>query len=267
MSGWHRTKCATIARVAVSDALPRVRREVLLVLAVSLGQSAAYSLVYLIAKLTEPRRLAEQTTALNVSQAPGRPWLDLSLQLLGILFTVVPALLAVHLLAVRGPVRPTLGLEWPGRRVWSDLGLGAWLAAVIGIPGLGLYLAAVALGVNTQITTANLPSVWWQVPVLILNAAANGVLEEIVVVGYLVTRLSDIGWRPWQVVAASSLMRGAYHLYQGFGGFVGNAIMGVVFALLFLRTRRVGPLIIAHTLLDVVAYLGYLWLHDSVSWL
>ena len=244
-----------------------VRREVLLVLGVSLGQSAAYSLVSLIGKLTEQKALAQQTTALNVSQAPGRPWLDLSYQLLGVFFTVVPALLALHLLAVRGPVRSTLGLEWPGRRVWTDLGVGAALAAVIGVPGLGLYVAAVALNLNTQIAAANLPDVWWAVPVLVLGAAANGLLEEIVVVGYLVTRLSDLGWRTWHVVAASALVRGSYHLYQGFGGFVGNAIMGVVFALVFLRTRRVGPLVLAHTLLDVVAYLGYTYLHDRVGFL
>jgi membrane protease YdiL (CAAX protease family) len=251
----------------VVDSRTAVRREVLLVLGVSLGQSALYSLVSLIGKLTEQKALAEQTTALNVSQAPGRPWLDLTYQLLGVLFTVVPALLALHLLSVRGPVRSPLGLEWPGRRVWTDLGVGAALAAVIGIPGLGLYLAAVQLGVNTQIAAANLPDVWWAVPVLILSAAANGLLEEVVVVGYLLTRLSDLGWRTWHVIATSALVRGSYHLYQGFGGFVGNAIMGVVFALVFLRTRRLAPLVIAHTLLDVVAYLGYDLLHGRVSWL
>ncbi len=48
---------------------------------------------------------------------------------------------------------------------------------------------------------------------------------------------------------------------------VGNAIMGVVFALFFLRTRRLWPLILAHTLLDVVAYLGYTFLHNRVGWL
>jgi len=43
--------------------------------------------------------------------------------------------------------------------------------------------------------------------------------------------------------------------------------MGAVFALFFLRTRRVVPLIIAHTVLDVVAYLGYTLLRDRVSFL
>jgi membrane protease YdiL (CAAX protease family) len=59
------------------------------------------------------------------------------------------------------------------------------------------------------------------------------------------------------VIAASAVLRGSYHLYQGFGGFIGNAVMGVAFAALFVRTRRVGPLIVAHTILDVVAFVGY----------
>jgi membrane protease YdiL (CAAX protease family) len=76
-----------------------------------------------------------------------------------------------------------------------------------------------------------------------------------------------MGWQPRTVVAASAVLRGSYHLYQGFGAFLGNAIMGVVFALFFMRTRRVMPLIIAHTLLDVTAFVGYTLLHDHVSWL
>ena len=249
----------------LSGSTVRVRREILLVLGVSLGQSAVYAVLSLVAKLTERRPLSQQTTALNVSVTPDRPWLDLSYQLVGLLFDVVPALLAMHLLA---HARSALGLEFPtARRAWLDLGTGAGLAAVIGIPGIGLYLLAREMGINTRIAAANLPDVWWAVPVLILAAAANGILEEVVVVGYLVTRLRELGWRTWHIVAASALLRGSYHLYQGIGGFVGNAIMGVVFALVFLRTRRVGPLIVAHTLLDVVAYLGYTWLQGRVGFL
>jgi membrane protease YdiL (CAAX protease family) len=61
------------------------------------------------------------------------------------------------------------------------------LAAVIGIPGLGLYFAARAVGINTIVSAANL-SEWWAGPVLVLAAAGNGILEEVVVVGYLLTR-------------------------------------------------------------------------------
>ena len=242
-----------------------LRNEVLLVLALSLGASAAYSLVDFVAKLTEAP-LSQQTTALNVSQAPGRPWLDLTYQLMGVAFGVVPALLCVHLLRRdHDGVPRSLGLD--GRRPWFDLGWGALLAAGIGIPGLGLYVAAKALGLNTRIAAANLPHVWWAIPVLILAAAENAVLEEVVMVGYLLTRLRDLGWATPAAVAFSAVLRGSYHLYQGIGGFVGNAIMGTVFCLFFLRTRRLWPLVLAHLILDVVAYLGYTALADRVGWL
>ena len=95
----------------------------------------------------------------------------------------------------------------------------------------------------------------------------NAVLEEVVVVGYLLTRLRQLDWRLPLAVAASSLLRGSYHLYQGFGAFVGNAVMGVVFSLVYLRWRRVGPLVVAHTILDVVAFVGYTLLKDHLAWL
>jgi membrane protease YdiL (CAAX protease family) len=243
-----------------------LRNEVLLVLGVSLGASAVYSTLNIIEKLTRAKPLSQQTTALNVSVTPDRPWLDLAYQLANIVFLVLPALLALHLLNRDAtPAAVRLGLDT--RRPWFDLGTGAGLAAVIGIPGVGLYVAAKALGLNTIVAPANLTRVWWTVPVLVLAAAANAVLEEVVVAGYLLTRLGDLGWRTWPAVVASALLRGSYHLYQGFGGFLGNAVMGVVFALFFLRTRRVVPLIVAHTILDVVAFVGYTLLKDRLPFL
>jgi membrane protease YdiL (CAAX protease family) len=243
-----------------------VRNEVLLVLGVSLGASAVYSVLAIINKLTLVQKLSQQTTALNQSVVPDRPWLDLTYQLVRVFFLVVPALFAIHLLN-RDPVRARERLGLDTRRPWFDLGTGTGLAAVIGIPGLGLYAAAKALGVNTNVAAANLTGAWWTVPVLVLAAAANAVLEEVVVTGYLLIRLRDLGWRTWHAVAASALLRGSYHLYQGFGAFVGNAIMGVLFALFFLRTKRIVPLIIAHTILDVVAFVGYTLLKDHLSFL
>jgi membrane protease YdiL (CAAX protease family) len=239
---------------------------VLLVLAVSLGASAVYALVSLIAKLTAPGGLAKQTATLNPSVAPGRPWLDLTYQLLGVAFGVVPALFAVHLLGRDpGEAGATLGLD--RRRPAFDLGTGLALAALIGVPGLGLYLLARELGLNANVVPAALPPQWWAVPVLILAAAQNAVLEEVVVVGYLVTRLRQFGhgWLP--VVSTSAILRGSYHLYQGIGAFVGNAVMGVVFALFFARFRRVLPLIVAHTILDIVSFVGYALLKDRLTFL
>ncbi|HEY0697788.1 MAG TPA: CPBP family intramembrane glutamic endopeptidase, partial [Micromonospora sp.] len=228
-----------------------LNHEILLVLGVSLGQSAVYSLVTITARLTADKPLAEQNATLNASQS-ARPWLDLTYQLLHVVFALVPVLLAVHLLnRDRGDAWERLGLD--RRRPLADLGWGAALAAAIGLPGLGLFWLAAKLGINATVVPAALPQIWWTVPVLVLAAAQNAILEEIVVVGYLTTRLRELGWRMAATVAASAVLRGSYHLYQGFGAFIGNAVMGVVFALIFLRTRRILPLVVAHTLLDVVA--------------
>jgi hypothetical protein len=43
--------------------------------------------------------------------------------------------------------------------------------------------------------------------------------------------------------------------------------MGVIFGWWFTRARRVLPLLIAHFLLDAVSFVGYVYLHDRVSWL
>jgi len=240
------------------EVLPRrtVGGEVLLVLGVSLGANAVFALLDLVRSLTTPKPLNQQTQTLVQSAVPGRPWLDLAFQLASIGFGLVPALLAVHLVRRdHGSAGRVLGLV-PARPGFDAL-TGAGLAALIGIPGLGLYVAARSAGFNVTVVPAALPDVWWKVPVLVLAAVQNGVLEEVVVVGYLVTRLEQLRWRVPAIVAASALLRGSYHLYQGFGGFLGNAAMGVVFALVFLRTRRVGPLVLAHSVLDIVAFVGY----------
>ena len=72
---------------------------------------------------------------------------------------------------------------------------------------------------------------------------------------------------PGRAIAVSALLRGSYHLYQGFGGFLGNAAMGLIFGVLFRRWRRVTPMIIAHSLIDMTAFIGYAALHGRVSWL
>jgi membrane protease YdiL (CAAX protease family) len=230
--------------------------EVALVLALSLGASAVYAVVDLLATLTAKGGLANATATLNQSQAPGRPWLDLTYQLLGIASGLVPVLLAIHLLQRdHDDVTGLLGINL--RRPGSDLGTGVGLAALIGIPGLGLYWVGRQLGIGAQVVPAALPHVWWAIGVLVLSAIENAISEEVIVVGYLTTRLSEFGWSTVAVIATSAVLRGSYHLYQGFGAFVGNAVMGVIFAYFYLRFRRVLPLIVAHSILDVVSFVGY----------
>ena len=229
-------------------------------LGLSLGQSAVYAVISLTAKLTAGKPLARQTATLNASASP-RQYLDLAYQLAGITFTLVPAALALWLLSenrlsengLSGVRRLGLDLGRPGR----DLGAGAVLAALIGLPGLALYAVGSQLGITATVIPAALNAYWWTVPVLVLHALKNGLIEEIVVVGYLMTRLRELSWPPGAVLGCSAVLRGSYHLYQGFGPFLGNTVMGLVFGEYFRRRGRVMPLVVAHTLLDVVSFVGY----------
>lgn len=233
----------------------RLSAEVWIVLGLSVGQSGVYALVNIAARLTSGTPLAEQTATLNPSRSP-RPYLDLTYQLLGIGFALVPVVLALYLLSSggRSAVR-RIGLD--GSRPGRDLGVGVGLAGLIGIPGLALYAAGRVLGVTVEVQASALNAAWWTVPVLILSALQNSLLEEVIAVGYLMERLATLRWSPVAIVTASALLRGSYHLYQGIGPFVGNVVMGVVFAEYYRRRRRVMPLVVAHTVLDVVAFVGY----------
>ena len=242
----------------------------MIVLAVSLGQSATYAILSIIDRLTQPAPLSSQTSNLNSAVTPDRPWLDLSYQLVNIAFPLVPVVLALYLLSLNNPFGArrswrTIGFDL--RRPGRDLVLGVIIAAGIGIPGLGMYLGARALGLNTTVQASGLGDQWWTIPVLILSAAQNAVLEETIMLGFLFTRFRQLGLRLPVIIGISALIRGSYHLYQGFGGFAGNLIMGVIFGLIYTRTKRVMPMVVMHTILDIVAFVGYALVAPHVSWL
>jgi membrane protease YdiL (CAAX protease family) len=240
-------------------------KEVWLVLALSLGASGVSALISFTGVLTSHHPLGDQTAVIVGSRAPGRPWLDLAWQVFAIVTALVPVALVAHLLARGGESLRTLGFD--RRDGVRDLARGAAVAACVGGAGLAFYLVAVAVGLNLTVDPAQLPGAWWRVPVLIAVAAQNAVLEEVIVLGYLNRRLEQLGWSFGRRTTASAVLRGSYHLYQGFGGFIGNLVMGLVFGRVWQRTNRLWPLVVAHTLLDVVSFVGYSLLKNHISWL
>jgi len=243
---------------------PRAGLEVLLVLGVSLGISAISSWINFLDIQTRGG-FRHATATLNPSTSV-REWVDLSYQLLGILNGVLPAFLALYLLWL-WPGRPGFGIGLDGRRIGPDLLRGAGFALLIGVPGLALIYTARKLGINAQLDASDIAAVWYRYPVLVLSAMQNAVAEEIIMIGFLLTRFRQLRWPATRAVLVSALIRGSYHTYQGIGGFVGNFLMGLIFGWWFTRTRRVLPLVIAHSLLDIVSFVGYAALHGRASWL
>lgn len=184
-------------------------------------------------------------------------------QLLGFLFALAPVFLVMHLVRRSGEGVAAIGLA--SSRQGRDLVRGALLAAVVGVAGIAIYLSAVELGVNRFVVPTPPLGHWWTVPALVLNAVESGLVEEIVVLGYLVTRLQQLSWSPAAAIGASAILRGVYHLYQGWGGFAGNLAMGALFGALFLRWgRRTWPFVAAHALLDIGAGVGFILFRDSL---
>lgn len=248
---------------------PRLWWEVAIVLGLSLGQSAVYSIVTIVDRSTQSTPLANQTAQVNPSQS-SREVFDFLYQFLGNAFPLFAVALVIFLLwqpLRTGFRRIGLDLSRPGR----DLGGGLVLFLVIGVPGILFYALGRVLGLTVQVQASPLDTHWWTVPILIFAALRAGLQEEVIVVGYLFTRLRQLGWGQfrwgkWNIIVAAALLRGSYHLYQGFGPFVGNAIMGVVFGWCYTRWGRVMPLVVAHVIIDIVSFVGYplavaLWPH------
>ena len=243
----------------------RIKLELAIVLALSLGASAIYSLISIVARLTDETSLAQQTATIN-RQLSDRQWLDFSYQFFGIALGLAPVALVLYLLweKKKSPFGLIgLNLSEPGRDIWR----GTWIAALIGIPGLGLYLVSRQLGISAEVIPAAVGEYWWAIPMLLFAAVRASLIEEVVVIGYFFNRLSRLGFSIRSQILLSALLRGSCHLYQGLGGFIGNFFMGLLFGYLYQRWGRVMPLVVAHFLLDAAIFVGYSVLKDVLTFL
>ncbi|MDO4929149.1 MAG: CPBP family intramembrane metalloprotease [Corynebacterium sp.] len=227
--------------------------EIALVLLVSFGRSGLRAIFQLVDALLATSNLNEQATVLY-SQQSQSSWLDIALQLCSALTLCAWGGLAAYLLwASHNWSWPTWRALFRGRS-WAQ---GAGLAALIGLPGLGLYILALQMGWTKYVIPASFEQAWWELPVLWVHSFANAFAEEMIVVAFLVTRLRQLD-KSWALaIGASALLRASYHLYQGVSAGFGNLLMGLIFAAFYAKTGKVWPLIIAHFLIDAVAFSGY----------
>jgi len=239
-----------------------MRVEVAVMLAVTFGVSAMIAVLQLADAVLSG--LPGYRVRLNPNQSR-YDLINLGLNLVSVGQLLAWGALALYLLWRSGISPAGIGL---GRLRWRpDVLGGIALAALIGVPGLLFYLAARTLGMNAEVEPSALNSSWWRIPVLILAAFANGFAEEVVVVGFLITRLRQLGLTQSAAVWTSGVLRGVYHLYQGFGAGLGNVVMGLVFGYAWCRTGRLWPLVLAHGIIDSVAFVGYALLSGHLSWL
>lgn len=165
---------------------------------------------------------------------------------------VVP--LALLLLNRTGQDLPALGLTKPGwrRDVWPGAGIAA--AGYGAVLVLAIVLAPV-IRADKQLFSApaigHLPDYYIVYGIVI--AAVSATAEEILVSGYLLTRLEQLGWDPRRALVLSLTLRTSYHVYYGLG-FLLTIPFGYFATRSFQKHRRLMPPVIAHFLYDAVLF-------------
>lgn len=242
----------------MQESRKKLLQEIAIVLVITFGISGLRSALRLINSLAQPEPLNEQTATITDHQSTVM-WIDLALQLCSAAVLFGWGFLALFLLGRRlnSDVE-----RWP-----TNIAHGVGLAALIGVPGLALYVAAVHFGWSKQVVPSALDNVWWEAPILIIWSAANAFAEEIIVVLWFLSRLKQLNVSPLWALSLSALLRGSYHLYQGISAGFGNIIMGLIFGAYFYKTARIWPLIVAHFLIDIVAFVGYALLRGHLGFL
>lgn len=241
---WSRTAART-----------RLRWEIVLVLGATLGLSGVYSLLALLRAALATTPIANQTTQLNPTRDVFPVW-DVVYGVLNVVGDLFLVGLVIYLLWEPGrSAFRAIGLDFS--RIGSDVLRALAVGLAIGIPGLGLYLAGRALGMTLAVAAAPATPPWWTIMVLVLSAVRAGLLEEVIMLGWLFDRLRRLGVGPIATILTSAAIRGVYHAYQGLPAILGNFVMGLVFGWAYRRWGRVMPLVIAHTLIDITAFVGY----------
>lgn len=167
------------------------------------------------------------------------------------------AVAVVLLLSQRRGVSPAaLGLRLP--RDESGRFAGGQFTRALAWSVLALILGGI---INAALQTGHLPIANPSAPELMFSIFASvqaGIIEELVVLGFVVVTLRQAG-RPWgEVTVVALVLRGSYHIYYGPGVF-GILVWAALFYWLYLRFRTLLPLMLTHAAWDTVGFLSQRW--------
>jgi hypothetical protein len=186
------------------------------------------------------------------SVLPGHPLTNMILGILSYLSIAVIVPIALLLLARTGQPPSALGMRL--RELWGDFWPGVGLAAAsFGTNFAVLIPFAPLLTGHTRLV--NPPAVV-HVPAYyviygLFISATTAVTEEVVVNGYCLTRLEQLGWSPGRALALRLALRPRYHIYYGLG-FLLTIPLGYYVTRSFQKHRRLHRPIAAHFVYDAM---------------
>jgi len=149
-----------------------------------------------------------------------------------------------------------------GYKIWNRLNFlisfkGVFLAIGLFIATYAAYyilwIAASFLFSGREIPVGEYASsvAWYFAVVLSL---VNPLFEEGFLLGYVFDRLQT---QPaWFLIVLTTLIRISYHLYQGWVGIIALLAVGILFALVYSKTKNLMPIYLCHALMDLTGLLG-----------
>jgi membrane protease YdiL (CAAX protease family) len=179
------------------------------------------------------------------------------------------------------PLGGILALIWTlrSKTPWSALGYirpKSWMVTVVVglVFGIGLklfmkivvmpLLGADAINPTYHFLSGNKP----MLPLALLFMVVAGISEETVFRGFLFERFNKLfSPGPWSktfiVLITAGLFAMGHLADQGLVGFEQAAIVGLIYGVIYTRTRKIWMLIIAHAAFDITAILIIYW---KIEW-
>jgi membrane protease YdiL (CAAX protease family) len=131
-------------------------------------------------------------------------------------------------------------------------------------PGIGLFFGSYAIFIAAYYTLAVLAPSLASDPTYDFNQLGisspilltvfllvNPCFEEVVVRGYFSTELEALTGSKLIAIVIPPLFQGFYHLYQGRIAALSFTAVFMLFSIYFVKTRRLVPVIVAHTVFDL----------------
>ncbi len=200
-------------------------------------------------------------------RVPSGSWALFTPAAISELATAGLAVLVTALLSARrGITARSLGFGMPRN---ADGGVAAWPA--VRMAGWAVLALVIGGAITGLLATGKLSQpVRQDDSYLVYTTAASlaaGVVEETVVLAFLVTTLRQARRPLLEIVIVAVLLRCTYHDYYG-PGVVGIAVWAAMFAWLYLRSGSVIPLVVVHFAWDASIFWSQRW-HwaGTVRWL
>ena len=184
-------------------------------------------------------------------------WALYTTQIVAVLTQIGVAVALVLLFGERrGVSAQALGLTLPrhqdGQIAWGRVTrISAWCIFALVLGGV----------INGLLQSGHLPTAQTNAAAMFFSAFDSiqaGVIEELVVLAFVVVSLRQAGRPWWEVTVVALALRGSYHIYYGPGVF-GILVWAALYYWIYLRFRSLIPLMVCHAAWDLVGFLSQRW--------